>query len=221
MDAIALEKECKKMERQLKGNLMKQRETLEEKKNSEAAREKYKDQLLISTKQFEDKKAIVEEKKKDVEQKTREKELLNKDVATAEEKERDQVSTIMTLENELKKLQNKIQGYKAEAQKLQKLIHQLEKDKQKYGIEASQANSKYYQCLEQVKIKNNLITRLQKKNIEAEGRLKQQQNLYEAVRSDRNLYSKNLLEAQEEIAELKMKFRRMTQQISQLKEEIY
>lgn len=69
-------------------------------------------------------------------------------------------------------------------------------------------------------MKNNLITKLQKKNIEAEGRLKQQQNLYEAVRSDRNLYSKNLLEAQEEIVELKMKFRRMTQQISQLKEEI-
>jgi chromosome segregation ATPase len=65
-----------------------------------------------------------------------------------------------------------------------------------------------------------LITKLQKKNIEAEGRLKQQQNLYEAVRSDRNLYSKNLLEATEEIAELKMKFKRMTQQISQLKEEI-
>jgi chromosome segregation ATPase len=40
------------------------------------------------------------------------------------------------------------------------------------------------------------------------------------VRSDRNLYSKNLLEATEEIAELKMKFKRMTQQISQLKEEI-
>jgi uncharacterized coiled-coil DUF342 family protein len=34
------------------------------------------------------------------------------------------------------------------------------------------------------------------------------------------LYSKNLLEAQEEISELKMKFRRMTQQISQLKDEI-
>ena len=34
------------------------------------------------------------------------------------------------------------------------------------------------------------------------------------------LYSKNLLEAQEETAELKMKFRRMAGQISQLKEEI-
>jgi uncharacterized coiled-coil DUF342 family protein len=44
--------------------------------------------------------------------------------------------------------------------------------------------------------------------------------LYEAVRSDRNLYSKNLREALEEIAELRMKFKRMTQQINQLKEEI-
>lgn len=40
------------------------------------------------------------------------------------------------------------------------------------------------------------------------------------MRSDRNLYSKNLLEAEEEIAELKQKFKRMTQQINQLKEEI-
>mmetsp|Transcript_65412 Transcript_65412/g.90403 ORF Transcript_65412/g.90403 Transcript_65412/m.90403 type:complete len:88 (+) Transcript_65412:426-689(+) len=85
----------------------------------------------------------------------------------------------------------------------------LEKDKTKYGIEASIANRNYYKCLEQVKLKNNLITRLQKKNIEAEGRLKQQQNLYEAVRSDRNLYGKNMNEASDEIAELKTNFKRM------------
>ena len=65
-----------------------------------------------------------------------------------------------------------------------------------------------------------MITRLQRKNIEAEGRLKQQQNLYEAVRSDRQLFSKNLLEAQDEIAELKMKYKLLSQQLSQLKEEI-
>ena len=35
-----------------------------------------------------------------------------------------------------------------------------------------------------------------KKIAEAETKLKQQQNLYEAVRSDRNLYSKNLIESQ-------------------------
>lgn len=44
--------------------------------------------------------------------------------------------------------------------------------------------------------------------------------MYEAVRSDRNLYSKNLIEAQDEVAELKRKFIIASHQISQLKEEI-
>jgi chromosome segregation ATPase len=44
--------------------------------------------------------------------------------------------------------------------------------------------------------------------------------LYEAVRSDRNLYSKNLIEAQDEVAELKRKFKIASHQISQLKDEI-
>ena len=112
------------------------------------------------------------------------------------------------------KLKFKLQSFKTEAGRLQKTINTLEHEKEKYGIEASQANAKYYQSLEQVKLKNNLITKLQKKNIEVENRLKQQQNLYEAVRTDRNLYSKNLLEAQDEILDLKMKFKRMTQQIN-------
>jgi len=42
----------------------------------------------------------------------------------------------------------------------------------------------------------------------------------EAVRSDRNLYSKNLIESQEEIAEMKRRFKIMNHQIEQLKEEI-
>jgi hypothetical protein len=44
---------------------------------------------------------------------------------------------------------------------------------------------------------------------EAETRLKQQQNLYEAVRADRNLYSKNLIQSQDEIQEMKRKFKIM------------
>lgn len=64
------------------------------------------------------------------------------------------------------------------------------------------------------------IIDLQKKIVETEGRLKQQQNLYEAVRSDRNLYSKNLIESQDEIQEMKRKFKIMNHQIEQLKEEI-
>ena len=51
------------------------------------------------------------------------------------------------------------------------------------------------------------ITDLQKQIGEGEVKLKQQQNLYEAVRSDRNLYSKNLIEAHDEINEMKRKFK--------------
>ena len=40
------------------------------------------------------------------------------------------------------------------------------------------------------------------------------------MRSDRNLYSKNLIESQDEIAEMKRKFKIMNHQIEQLKEEI-
>jgi len=40
------------------------------------------------------------------------------------------------------------------------------------------------------------------------------------VRADRNLYSKNLIESQDEIQEMKRKFKIMQHQIEQLKEEI-
>lgn len=52
------------------------------------------------------------------------------------------------------------------------MITQLQKEQEKYGIEASQAHAKYYQTIEEVKIKNNQITELQKKNGEVEAKLK-------------------------------------------------
>jgi len=60
----------------------------------------------------------VDEDKKEIEGKMRERDLLNKDVVTAEEKERLSKSEITTLQNEYTKLQNRITGYKTEAEKL-------------------------------------------------------------------------------------------------------
>jgi chromosome segregation ATPase len=87
------------------------------------------DKLFLINKEYDDMRAEVDEYKKRIEAKMRERDLLNKDVVLAEEKEREKGDAITTLKGELKKLQTKIQGYKAEAQKLQKLIYQLEKDK--------------------------------------------------------------------------------------------
>ncbi len=71
--------------------------------------------LFQINKEYDDLRAEVDENKKRIEAKMRERDLLNKDVVLAEEKEREKGDAIQTLEGELKKLQNKIQGYKAEA----------------------------------------------------------------------------------------------------------
>ena len=74
--------------------------------------------------------------------------------------------------------------------------------------------------MEDIKVKEMQIFDYKKKIAESETKYKQQQNLYEAVRSDRNLYSKNLIECQDEINENRRKLKIMTHQIDQLKEEI-
>jgi chromosome segregation ATPase len=96
----------------------------------------------------------------------------------------------------------------------------LEKERDKFSKEAAKANSNLLQMLEEVKLKRNLIGELKKENLDLESKLKTQQNLYEAVRADRNLYSKNLIEAQDQVSELKRKFRIASHSINQLKEEI-
>ena len=71
-----------------------------------------------------------------------------------------------------------------------------------------------------MKLQELQIKELQKKILDDQGKLKHKQNLYDAVRSDRNLYSKQLLESQEEITSMKRKFRGMNHLIEQLKDEI-
>ncbi len=133
--------------------------------------------------------------KDDIDKKLRERTQHTKQLKKAEDDEHNMDEEIVNMINKLKKIENQVLGYEAENEKLRKTIAQLQREQEKYGIEASQAHAKYYQTIEEVKIKNNQIAELQKKNSEVEAKLKHQQNLYEAVRSDRNLYSKNLLES--------------------------
>ena len=63
--------------------------------------------------------------------------------------------------------------------------------------------------LDEVKKKEQKLASLQQSIQDVRNRLHQQKNLYEAVRADRNLYSKNLAEATEEISSMKKKFKVM------------
>lgn len=150
----------------------------------------------------------------------REREVLNKMLVKANDRSQTTFDLMKIKENTLKNLQNEINGLKAHVKRQRAQIQQLVSEREKYDKEAAQATQKYMTALEEAKLQDLQIASLQQKIMESESRLKQQQNLYEAVRTDRNVYSKQLIESQEEIGSMKRKFKIMNHQIEQLKEEI-
>lgn len=99
-------------------------------------------------------------------------------------------------------------------------LGQVEKDRERLSNEVTEQRAHFVGAQEELKLRDIQISELNKNLNEKELKLKQQKQLYEAVRADRNHYSKGLLESQDEIAELRKKFKIMGHQIEQLKEEI-
>mmetsp|Transcript_11726 Transcript_11726/g.15306 ORF Transcript_11726/g.15306 Transcript_11726/m.15306 type:complete len:887 (-) Transcript_11726:297-2957(-) len=171
---------------------------------------------------------------KDLDQYKKAEETLNKDVSAlerernlqlkatqrAEAMKKEEEGKVSEKERIVNHLEDEITDLKKEIAQHKKLVFELEKERERNGKEASEQRNLCKEALEEVKLKEMRINELTKKVTEWEAKLKQQQQLYESVRSDRNVYSKNLIEAQDEIAEMKRKFKIMNHQIDQLKEEI-
>ena len=68
-----------------------------------------------------------------------------------------------------------LQNYRDEAKKQRSLISQLERDRDRYGKDASDATQNCLQQMEEVKMKEMQLFQLKKKIVEAESKLKQQQ----------------------------------------------
>lgn len=89
-----MEKKNKKLEKELNILLKKNEEIKLEKDKHESKKETMKVDLSLLIKDFERWKKSVDDDKKDIEGKMRERDFLNKDVVTAEEKEREKDSVI-------------------------------------------------------------------------------------------------------------------------------
>jgi chromosome segregation ATPase len=99
-------------------------------------------------------------------------------------------------------------------------ISEMIAEKEKFEHDKENVSQHYYTALEELKLQELQLQELQAKISDDQARLKSKQTLYEAVRSDRNLFSKQLAESQDGITALKRKFRFMNHTIEQLKEEI-
>ncbi|KAI5618447.1 cilia- and flagella-associated protein 58, partial [Silurus asotus] len=209
-------------------NLTKIRETthkklrlLEDQKlDVEQQRETLRNQITGMEKEMEMNKIETENYKKKINGLTREKEMLTMNLIKAEKATEKQIDLVKLEQQSKIVLEQEILNCKHEAQKQRKIIYELEKERDRNIDKASGLKQKIIEHMNELKSKEMEICEDKKKIAEAETKLKQQQNLYEAMRAERNNYSKNLLDAQHDITDLKRKMKSMSQENGQLTEEI-
>ena len=219
-DLDKLEKELVKENREYETKLKELESLTNEKNQYVAERDELKAIAYRLEREIDEHNKIVQDDNKLVLELTRDqngiKDTLTKATKINEEQNNEQQKVM----KEEQKLKRDAATIKKEISNFDKKIKFLKIEIDKKADEATQANSKYDHLLEEIKLKDNLIAEFQKKNLETEAKLKQQQSLYETVRSDRNIYSKKLTETQDEIEEINRKYKIILHQISQLKEEM-
>jgi hypothetical protein len=99
----------------------------------------------------------------------------------------------------LKNIKNEHQGYLISIRALTKILEDLKRDKAAHEVDLARRVGQKARALEEVAQRELQISEYQSQIVINEGKLRQQQNLLEAVRSDRNMYRKTLIEQQTEM----------------------
>lgn len=133
--------------------------------------------------------------------------LLDRDLKKSNDAQKELSEDIGSLRVIIAQMNQEILGYKNESQKQRTRIHDLEAEREKLSVANASKAQEMLRLNQEIVVGETTISDLTNKIKESEVRLKQQHNLYEAVRSDRNLYSKNLISSQNEIAEMSRKFK--------------
>merc|ERR1711972_726827 len=191
-----------------------------ETKRLEESRNTLKSEINHLTKQLDDLKRQSESDSKQITDLLHERNILNKSVIKGDERSKIQMELVTRHKGQANTLGKDLQRWKVELQLKLHRIHELDKQREKYASELSVAKERYEDACTELKKRDNYMAQLKKSIADVKAKLGQQKNLYEAVRTDKNLYSKNLSESVEEIAEMRKKFKVMYHQIEQLKEEI-
>lgn len=155
-----------------------------------------------------------------VEDLAKERDILRATMLKATDRSQHVETLIRVQQGSQRTLENEILGVRKEIKGFRDRIEDLLEERERMEGDMSSATQKYFTVLEQVKLQDVQVDALQRKAHEAEAKLKKQQAMYESVRSDRNMYSKNLVEVQEEIEVMNLSFRTLSHQVDQYKEEI-
>ncbi|XP_061558676.1 cilia- and flagella-associated protein 58 [Phycodurus eques] len=171
-------------------------------------------------KEFDGAKKQIEADKKAISDLTRERDLLTKSVAKATEATEIQECLVMELENDKSVLQQEITCYCLEAQKQRKFTQELEKERDRYINDNNNLLEKVQQKINEIETSEMAIHNWKKRVTEEECKLKRKEDLLDSMITERNKYSKCIVDAQDSIAQLKIKMRALNNQNTQLKDEI-
>lgn len=150
----------------------------------------------------------------------REKDVLIRGLAKAGDKGREAMELVELQEAIKRNLGAEVASYAGVMKGIREQIEALQEQRAQYVAQQEEAQTAYLAALEGVKLQELQMAALQKKIEEGTGKLKQQQSLYDAVRADRNLYSKNLAEATQEITDMKRAYKQLSRSTESLKSDI-
>jgi chromosome segregation ATPase len=100
-----------------------------------------------------------------------------------------------------KRAVNNLDKSKKELNEFEKVYRELERARNKCTEENTKLKNKIEHLLEDIRLGDNRVQELQKKCAEYDKRMKTQREVYDAVRRDKNLYFKNLIETQDDLVE--------------------
>ncbi|ORZ39499.1 hypothetical protein BCR44DRAFT_1482746 [Catenaria anguillulae PL171] len=161
----------------------------------------------------------VDKSKKTLEDLSRERNILSGNFSKlASDMERDQHALLLLQQTRTNLEQDRMQCERLLERKTRQL-EELERDKAAYLAKSTELAEQATALQAIIKQREAEVYAHKKAVVESDTRLKYQQNLYETVQSDRNLHAKNLVDSQNEIAEMKRQLKIMTFTINGLKEE--
>lgn len=217
---VAAAKERETLNKLYEALRKKDRGVAEEKANLESQRNELKQEIKTAQENIEQLKKDSDVDRKKIEDLLRERDILNKSVVKADERTKRQIDMVKRQETQALNTHKDIGRWKQDATEFQKRIHELEKQREKYGAELTQANAKVYAAKDELKQRGVQLTEIKKQIQNVDAKLAQQKNLYDTVCQDRNTHAKNLEESKNKIANMRRKFKIMVHQTTALKEEI-
>ena len=169
-----LEKSNKTLTRSNNGLLYDKDRVTREKKEAEYEKNLTKNGVNALTREIEHLRRDTDVDKKKIIDLIRFRDMMSKSIKKAEDENYKNKDEISKKNTEIQLLKRQAAAKQENIKDLLVQIYSLEKERDRFSHEASKANANLMQMVEEVKLKQNLISELKKENIEFEGKLKQQ-----------------------------------------------